>query len=191
MGSEVVRFVICGGRSYTDAAKMYAVLQPICDEFPKARFAQGGAFGADLLARQWLRKRGYPCRTFYADWRAHGKKAGPMRNRQMLEGFQPDVVIAFPGGKGTRDCITQAKSYLGILVVVVDEATTGESIVRQYREMLQATDNELAELEDDTCQECEGNGFTQMCDCGEPDCSLDHQEECTNCDNSGYSDQEE
>jgi predicted Rossmann-fold nucleotide-binding protein len=36
-----------------------------------------------------------------ADWTKHGKSAGFVRNKQMLEEGKPDVVIAFPGGTGT------------------------------------------------------------------------------------------
>ena len=44
-----------------------------------------------------------------ADWDTHGRGAGPIRNKQMLEEGKPDLVIAFPGGKGTANMIGQAK----------------------------------------------------------------------------------
>jgi len=43
-----------------------------------------------------------------AEWEKHGKRAGPIRNRQMLE-LKPDGVVAFPGDRGTRDMITAAQ----------------------------------------------------------------------------------
>jgi len=45
---------------------------------------------------------------FPADWSRHGKSAGPIRNRQMLIEGRPDIVVAFPGGKGTANMIKQA-----------------------------------------------------------------------------------
>jgi len=46
---------------------------------------------------------------------AHGRAAGPIRNRQMLEEFRPAIVLAFPGGAGTANCVKTARE-LGILV---------------------------------------------------------------------------
>ncbi len=48
-----------------------------------------------------------------------GLKAGPERNRAMLEHGRPEVLIALPGGKGTRSCVEAARS-LGIPVLCVD-----------------------------------------------------------------------
>lgn len=71
--------------------------------------AQGGARGADQLARRWCELEKVECLTFEADWQALGKMAGPIRNRRMLEEFAPDFVIAFPGGAGTESTIQLAK----------------------------------------------------------------------------------
>jgi hypothetical protein len=35
-------------------------------------------------------------------------KAGPLRNYQMLEEGKPDLVVAFPGGGGTKDMVRRA-----------------------------------------------------------------------------------
>ena len=43
------------------------------------------------------------------DWKKYGKKAGPLRNQQMLEEGKPDLVVAFPGGNGTADMVRRAK----------------------------------------------------------------------------------
>jgi hypothetical protein len=60
----------------------------------------GKAPGADSLADEWALKYGIQRVQMPADWDALGKKAGPIRNRRMLE-LMPDVVVAFPGGAGT------------------------------------------------------------------------------------------
>jgi hypothetical protein len=70
---------------------------------------EGGARGADLHARTWARDRGVSRETYEADWENHGTFAGPMRNRRMLDEGKPDLVIAFPGGKGTRNMLKQAR----------------------------------------------------------------------------------
>jgi hypothetical protein len=57
-----------------------------------------------------------------AQWTTFGKPAGPRRNAEMLEDYQPDVVLAFPLGesRGTRDCIAQA-TRRGVEVLVYEE----------------------------------------------------------------------
>ncbi len=45
----------------------------------------GRMLGADYWGEQWAKARGIPVRPIYADWRRFGKKAGPIRNRQMAK----------------------------------------------------------------------------------------------------------
>ena len=64
----------------------------------------GNARGLDKIAGAWARcTRGVIEYVFEADWDVLGDAAGPVRNGQMLRHGQPDVVIAFPGGTGTRN----------------------------------------------------------------------------------------
>ena len=60
-----------------------------------------------------------PIKRFPADW-SLGRKAGPIRNRQMLVEGKPDVVYAFyqdkKKSKGTKNMAKQSKDA-GILVV--------------------------------------------------------------------------
>lgn len=62
---------------------------------------QGGARGADSAAHDWAVSRWVPQEEYPADWGKYGKRAGYIRNVEMLEKGKPDVVVAFPGGKGT------------------------------------------------------------------------------------------
>jgi YspA, cpYpsA-related SLOG family len=119
MNNELMRYrdkrvLVCGGREYHDAAcvdKWLTDLRPYL-------VIQGGAFGADLLALNWARSHQVNARTFAADWKKHGKSAGPKRNQQMLDEGLPDVVLAFPGGRGTADMVTRAKAA-GVDVIQV------------------------------------------------------------------------
>jgi hypothetical protein len=43
-----------------------------------------------------------------ADW-SIGRKAGPIRNQRMLDEHAPDLVVAFPGGRGTADMVRRAR----------------------------------------------------------------------------------
>lgn len=91
------RVLVCGGRDYKDFATVRAWLDPM----PISVVIEGGASGADLMARNWAVQNGVPVETFDAEWEKHGRAAGPIRNRRMLEEGKPDVIVAFPGGRGT------------------------------------------------------------------------------------------
>lgn len=99
--------IITGGRDYTDRDRVWTTLDTYRSYITLV--VQGGARGADKLAADWAAARGVPCETFVADWAAHGKAAGPLRNRQMLEAHPDAVVVAFPGGRGTANCVSEAR----------------------------------------------------------------------------------
>ncbi len=102
--------LVCGARDYADMNRVYVVLDELDRERPVVMVIHGGSSGADRFASNWACERGVHQRDFPADWRAHGKAAGPIRNRRMLEEGEPDLVIAFPGGRGTADMVRQAKA---------------------------------------------------------------------------------
>lgn len=82
---------------------------------------QGGASGADLLAKEWgMKKLGVVVDTYYADWTRHKKRAGPIRNEEMLRESRPNAIVAFPGGRGTAHMVKIAKKA-GVPVLEVKD----------------------------------------------------------------------
>lgn len=79
---------------------------------------EGGAKGADSLGRLWAQLNRVPCDTVRADWPRYGKRAGIMRNEEMLKKHPIDRVVAFPGGAGTAHMVSIAK-HEGITVTEV------------------------------------------------------------------------
>lgn len=69
----------------------------------------GGAPGADDRAIDWAASNWTPVEVYKANWNTYGKAAGMIRNKQMLEEGKPDLVIAFPGGRGTANMIKLAR----------------------------------------------------------------------------------
>lgn len=102
------RLLVCGGRNYAKRGTVFRVLDFAAKRYGVACILQGGAEGADGLAREWAQDRKVPMTTFHADWRTHGKKAGPLRNQRMVDEGKPTLVIAFSGGRGTEDMIARA-----------------------------------------------------------------------------------
>lgn len=95
--------LVCGGRGYKDRETVYWHLDAHHKRRPINLLVHGGATGADTLAGDWAYERGVPFNCYPADWKTHGRAAGPIRNQQMLDEARPDLVIAFPGTNGTRD----------------------------------------------------------------------------------------
>ena len=104
------RVLVTGGRDYGrfEGAKRQRVFS-VLDAYAPCVIIQGGATGADACAKQWAKAYSLPCVEVPARWDEHGKAAGIIRNMQMLDEWHPDVVIAFPGGRGTAHMKTYAE----------------------------------------------------------------------------------
>lgn len=105
-----MRILVCGGRDYDDRQNVFDMLDVFNarNNLGVTLVIHGGANGADKLAHLWACARGLRISSYPADWQKYGKRAGPIRNRQMLTEGKPDAVIVFPGGKGTQDMMSAA-----------------------------------------------------------------------------------
>jgi hypothetical protein len=104
-----VRVLVCGGRDLK-AEDWGLRLRAFLDTLGVDTLIYGGAPGADTMAGDWARSRNKRSLLFVADWATHGKAAGPKRNARMLAEGRPDLVVAFPGGKGTEDMKRRARA---------------------------------------------------------------------------------
>lgn len=108
----VVKVLVTGGRHYDRPDLVQKGLELYkCSEL----IVGDCRTGADRYAREWAREAGVPLRVFKADWDKYGKAAGPIRNSEMVA-EKPDLVLSFPGGRGTADCSDKARAA-GIRVV--------------------------------------------------------------------------
>jgi hypothetical protein len=109
-----VRILVCGGRDFSDRKAVFDALDNISARQrhgDRLTIIQGGASGADHLARQWtMEQPSFLLINEPADWRTHGKAAGPIRNQKMIDEHKPDIVLAFAGGRGTADMVRRAKA---------------------------------------------------------------------------------
>lgn len=112
--------LVCGGRDYADREFVFAVLDAQHSVVPIELLIHGDARGADTLGKLWAISRGVPHRAFPADWGLYGHGAGAVRNLQMLRAGKPDKIIAFPGGKGTANMVSQAKKA-GVQILEIGE----------------------------------------------------------------------
>jgi hypothetical protein len=107
-----VRLLVCGGRDFRDAKHAYAVLNRLHQTHGIDVVIEGDARGADRIAGYWARRNKIDNLKFPADWETHGIAAGTIRNGKMLAEGRPDLVLAFPGGRGTADMIRRARAAL-------------------------------------------------------------------------------
>lgn len=105
--------IVCGGREYDDAKRLYAILDRVHDRLAGDVVIVTGSqrkwldeerrfVGADFHAEEWARSREAEYMGFPAKWKKLGKKAGYERNTRMYRASLPHGCIAFPGGAGTR-----------------------------------------------------------------------------------------
>lgn len=102
-----MRVIVCGGRDYCNKEVIRKHLEDLKLEHPDAVIIHGAAPGADSWSGYVAGTLGFRVEVFPADWKKYGKAAGPIRNQQMLDSGA-DLVIAFPGGRGTDNMITKA-----------------------------------------------------------------------------------
>ena len=105
-----MRVLVCGGRDFADETAVINYLFRVDDDRKITAIIHGGASGADELAGKTAQLLSVPCTIFRASWRKHGKAAGPIRNQKMIDEGKPDLVVAFPGGKGTADMVRRANA---------------------------------------------------------------------------------
>lgn len=101
-----MKVLVCGSRDWPDRDAINARVA----ELPLGSIViQGGAKGADLMARHAAALANLHCAEVPAMWR-NGRGAGFARNRAMLD-LGPDLVLAFQraGSRGTQHTIDEAR----------------------------------------------------------------------------------
>lgn len=106
-----MRIVIAGSRDHDYLYKrlVFNSLDKLAGNNRITEVISGAGTGVDTYAIEWAQKRGIEYQTFEAQWGKLGKAAGPIRNVQMLNEGRPDLVVVFPGGKGTEHTFNTAK----------------------------------------------------------------------------------
>lgn len=113
------RVIVAGSRSFTDYDLLCRTLDRLlAARMPDVTIISGGARGADSLAEQYAVARGLTVVVYPADWKTHGRAAGPIRNEIMAQ--NADALAAFWDGesKGTADMVSRARQH-GLPVRVI------------------------------------------------------------------------
>ncbi len=103
-----MRVLVCGDRNWSDMDLIKCALVDI----EATEVVHGGCRGADLLGLEAAEFLGLDVVAYPADWNRYGRAAGPIRNQQMLDMGEPDMVFAFhndiDASRGTKDMLRRA-----------------------------------------------------------------------------------
>ena len=109
------RVAVTGSRDSGDRALVDRALRELLE--PGDILVHGDAKGFDTMAKEWARANGFEEQAFPAQWdewaglaRARGipNPAGAIRNGEMVKSGL-DLLIAFPGNKGTQDMMDRCR----------------------------------------------------------------------------------
>lgn len=105
-----MKTIIAGSRDITDPAMLDAALCAWGWRAEITAVVCGEARGVDALGKAWALDHGIPVLSYPADWKTHGKAAGPIRNEAMAD--VADALLALWDGQssGTRHMIGAART---------------------------------------------------------------------------------
>lgn len=110
------RVIVAGGRSFGNYQLLKSCLDYIFNNINHEvdiEIVSGRAEGADKLGERYAQEHNLSCKIFPAEWGKYGKKAGPIRNSQMIDYAKEQIpmVVAFWNGKsrGTMDTLSKAQ----------------------------------------------------------------------------------
>lgn len=105
-----MRVIVCGSRDWQDAAAIQRRLSALPGEHEEITIVHGAARGADHMASMAAADLGFAEEGYPANWEDYGRRAGILRNLEMLNDGA-DLVLAFQrnGSRGTQHTIDEAR----------------------------------------------------------------------------------
>ena len=107
MPGKNLKIAIIGSRSFNDYELVKSTLDPVKDRIEF--IVSGGARGADKLGEVYAEENNIKTKIYLPNWDEHGKAAGFIRNKQIVE--NADIIIIYWDGesKGSKSSINIAK----------------------------------------------------------------------------------
>lgn len=103
-----VRTIIAGSREFN--CGLITLRDAVAASgFTITEVVSGGARGVDQIGETWASLHSLPIKRFRPDWKYFGKKAGPIRNREMAEYAEALIALWDGESRGTRNMIEEAE----------------------------------------------------------------------------------
>src|SRR5688572_25033460 len=128
--------LVCGGRNHSNYALIWDTLDQLHAERGITRIVHGAGGNVDMSADAWAKSRKVEVKPYPADWTdisrpdavirirrdgaKYDAKQGINRNQEMLDKEDIALVVAFPGGPGTRDMVARSRRA-GIDVMAIPD----------------------------------------------------------------------
>lgn len=100
---------VVGSRTFEDRERLFYILDKLHDKIGIRRIVSGGADGPDKFAEEWAKSRCVPYTIFPANWKKHGKAAGFIRNRNIVDECGRLLAFWDQVSKGTKNSIDLAR----------------------------------------------------------------------------------
>lgn len=106
-----IKLAIVGSRTFNDLQAFYKCLQVLKVDYEIIQIISGGAKGADSIGEKYADENNIPKLIFKPDWQKYGKRAGFLRNEDIIKNC--NFCLAFWDGEshGTKHDIELCKKY--------------------------------------------------------------------------------
>lgn len=116
-----MKLIIAGSRTLSPSLDEIS-RHVIASKFMPTEIVCGGASGVDYKGMSYASKILLPSTLFVPDWEAHGKKAGPLRNKKMAEYADALLLIWDGKSKGSSSMKTEmTKLKKPIYEVIIED----------------------------------------------------------------------
>ena len=110
---EVFKLMVCGSRTITNRALIFDNIEKITYEHlnKKIIIIEGEARGVDSIAKDYALINHLEVMSFPADWATYGKKAGMLRNEDMVKTCDFCLIFWDGESRGTKNDIDLCEKY--------------------------------------------------------------------------------
>lgn len=107
--------MVCGSRSIEDPLYIKKEIETLIADsnwdIKDITVIQGEAKGVDSIAKLWAEFRKLPINSYPADWKKYGKRAGFLRNEEMVKACDFCLIIWDGSSNGTKNDIDLCKKH--------------------------------------------------------------------------------
>lgn len=105
-----MKLIIAGSRHYPPHQADQLVAKAMQHIPTPERVISGTANGIDQAGERWAEANGVPVERMPADWSAHGRAAGPLRNRGMAAKADALLLIWDGRSRGSANMLQEARA---------------------------------------------------------------------------------